>query len=46
MPSGFGFDARFNLGLAKLNNDDISARATTRVFQAGVFYQFKALRHR
>lgn len=45
MPSGFGFDARFNLGLAKLN-DNTSAKAANRVFQVGVFYQFKPLKHK
>ncbi len=45
MPSGFGFDARFNLGLAKIN-DNTSAKIADRVFQVGVFYQFKALKHK
>jgi len=45
MPSGFGFDARFNLGLAKIN-DDASAKRASRVFQVGVFYQFKAMEHK
>lgn len=45
MPSGFGFDARFNLGIAKVNNDPGGIKTTNGVFQFGVFYQFKALKH-
>lgn len=37
--SGFGFDARYNLGLSNIN--DLSSREVkNRVFQVGVFYQF------
>lgn len=37
--SGFGFDARYNLGLTNIN--DLSSREVkNRVFQVGVFYQF------
>ena len=42
--SGFGIDARYNLGLSKIN-DDNSAKITNRVFQVGVFYQFKTMKH-
>jgi hypothetical protein len=37
--SGFGVDARYNLGISKIyeNSNDV----TNRVFQLGVFYQFK-----
>ncbi len=45
MPSGFGFDGRFNLGLTKVN-DDNSADIKTGVFQVGVFYQFRKLAHK
>lgn len=42
--SGFGIDARYNLGLSKIN-DNNSGKVTNRVFQAGVFYQFKTMKH-
>lgn len=42
--SGFGVDARYNLGLSKIN-DNNSDKVTNRVFQAGVFYQFKTMKH-
>jgi hypothetical protein len=42
--SGFGIDARYNLGLAKINDND-GAKISNRVFSVGVFYQFKAMRH-
>lgn len=39
-PSGFGVDARYNLGISNIN--DVSAtNVNNRVFQAGVFYQFR-----
>lgn len=39
-PSGFGIDARYNLGISNIN--DVSGTAVNnRVFQAGVFYQFR-----
>ncbi len=39
-PSGFGIDARYNLGISNIN--DVSAtNVNNRVFQAGVFYQFR-----
>lgn len=44
MPSGLGFDARFNLGIAKIN-DDIMADRRNGVFQVGVFYQFRPRKH-
>ena len=37
--SGFGLDARFNLGLTNVNEDDFP-EVKNRVFQVGVFYQF------
>jgi hypothetical protein len=37
--SGFGIDARYNLGLSNIN--DVSAtKVNNRVFAAGIFYQF------
>lgn len=42
VPSGFGVDARYNLGLSNINDDDNSSvKANNRGFQVGVFYQFK-----
>ncbi|HTL06641.1 MAG TPA: porin family protein [Chitinophagaceae bacterium] len=37
-PSGFGVDARYNVGISSINK--ASAAVNNRVFQAGVFYQF------
>ena len=42
--SGFGIDARYNLGLSKINNDN-DPKISNRVFAVGVFYQFKAMHH-
>ena len=42
--TGVGFDARYNLGLSKINNDN-GPKVSNRVFSVGVFYQFKALKH-
>ncbi len=43
-PSGFGIDARYNLGFANIN--DISGtKINNRVFSVGIFYQFEALKH-
>ena len=42
--SGVGFDARYNLGLSKIN-DDNHPKISNRVFSVGVFYQFKAMHH-
>lgn len=39
-PSGFGVDARYNLGLSNIN-DNSTVKQTNRGFQLGVFYQFK-----
>ncbi len=39
-PSGFGVDARYNLGLNNIS-DDNSFEAKNRVFQVGLFYQFR-----
>jgi len=38
--SGFGVDARYNLGLSNINNVN-ATKVYNRVFQAGVFYQFR-----
>jgi hypothetical protein len=38
--SGFGLDARYNLGISDVS-DDNDFEARNRVFQAGVFYQFR-----
>ena len=38
-PSGFGLDARYNLGISNISDDE-SFEAKNRVFQFGVFYQF------
>ncbi len=38
--SGFGVDARYNLGLTNINEFDDSNKVTNRVFQVGVFYMF------
>lgn len=38
-PSGFGVDARYNLGLSNINEDNDS-KAYNRGIQVGVFYQF------
>jgi Outer membrane protein beta-barrel domain len=42
--SGFGIDARYNLGLSKIN-DNNGAKISNRVFSFGVFYQFKPMKH-
>ena len=39
-PSGFGVDARYNLGISNINEDD-SSKNYNRGFQIGVFYLFK-----
>ncbi|MEO5681817.1 MAG: porin family protein [Chitinophagaceae bacterium] len=39
-PSGFGVDARYNLGISNIN-DVTGTNVNNRVFQVGVFYQFK-----
>ena len=39
-PSGFGVDARYNLGLSNINENS-SVKSTNRGFQLGVFYQCK-----
>ncbi|HEY6503726.1 MAG TPA: porin family protein [Chitinophagaceae bacterium] len=38
--SGFGIDARYNLGLSDIN-DESPVKSTNRGFQVGVFYLFK-----
>jgi hypothetical protein len=42
--SGFGVDARYNLGLSKINES--GDKISNRVFALGVFYQFKAVHTR
>ena len=39
--SGFGIDARYNLGLSNIN-DDGATELKNRVFQVGVFYMFNS----
>lgn len=43
-PSGFGIDARYNLGLSNVYNFS-ERKINNRVFSIGVFYQFEALKH-
>ena len=38
-PSGFGVDARYNLGLSNINENS-TVKSTNRGFQLGVFYLF------
>jgi hypothetical protein len=38
-PKGIGVDARYNLGITNINEDD-DFESRNRVFQVGVFYQF------
>jgi hypothetical protein len=38
--SGFGVDARYNLGINNINNTGSTDKLQNRVFQAGIFYQF------
>jgi hypothetical protein len=40
--SGFGIDARYNLGISSINKAS-SPNVNNRVFQAGVFYQFRKM---
>ncbi len=40
-PSGFGIDARYNLGINDIYNLDNVNKLQNRVFQLGIFYQFK-----
>jgi hypothetical protein len=37
--SGFGIDGRYNLGLSKINDNDVG-KSTNRVIQLGLFYMF------
>ena len=39
--SGVGVDARYNLGINNINNTGSSAQLYNRVFQLGLFYQFR-----
>ncbi|MEO6722919.1 MAG: porin family protein [Ferruginibacter sp.] len=45
LKSGLGFDARFNLGIPKINDNPTLAEQRNGVFQVGVFYQFKSMKH-
>ncbi len=40
VPSGWGIDARYHLGVNNINNNS-SIKSANRGFQLGVFYQFK-----
>jgi len=40
VPSGWGVDARYNLGLSDISEDD-NNKLMNRGFQVGIFYQFK-----
>ena len=40
VPSGFGVDARYNLGLSNISEDDDN-KSMNRGFQLGIFYQFQ-----
>lgn len=40
--NGFGIDARYNLGLGKINNNN-NGKVSNRVFAVGVFYQFNQM---
>ncbi|MBC7914484.1 MAG: PorT family protein [Pyrinomonadaceae bacterium] len=40
VPSGFGVDARYNLGLSDIN-EEAGNKSTNQGFQLGVFYLFK-----
>jgi len=42
--SGFGVDARYNVGLSNIN-DVRGDKINNRVFAVGVFYQFKPIKH-
>jgi len=39
-PSGFGIDARYNIGLSNINESGAN-EIRNRVFQVGIFYQFR-----
>jgi hypothetical protein len=41
--SGLGVDLRYNLGINNINNTGSADKLQNRVFQAGLFYQFKHL---
>lgn len=40
-PAGIGVDARYNLGINNINNTGSNAQLYNRVFQLGLFYQFR-----
>ena len=40
-PSGFGVDARYNVGINNIYNVSSADKLQNRVFQVGFFYQFK-----
>ena len=39
--TGLGLDARYNLGLSNIDDNESNPKATNRVFQVGAFYQFQ-----
>jgi len=39
--SGLGFDARYNIGINNINNTSDPNKLQNRVFQLGLFYQFR-----
>jgi hypothetical protein len=39
-PTGFGVDARYNLGLSNISSENNGVKSTNRGFQLGVFYLF------
>jgi hypothetical protein len=41
--SGLGVDLRYNVGINNINNTGSADKLQNRVFQAGLFYQFKHL---
>jgi hypothetical protein len=40
LPSGFGFNGRYNLGLSKIEEGDDAGSSKNSVFQLGIFYNF------
>ncbi|HEX4849685.1 MAG TPA: porin family protein [Puia sp.] len=41
LPSGLGFDMRYNLGINNIDNTGSTSHLFNRVFQLGLFYQFR-----
>ena len=40
LPSGFGFNGRYNLGLSKIEDGDDPGSSKNSVFQFTIFYNF------